>query len=75
MPIVALIAIALSKTDARRGRYARLGLALLVFLAYFIALTQSRSFVESGGGWWALAGEPPNIRGTRACATAMGHHQ
>jgi len=56
VPIVALIAIALSKTDARRGRYARLGLALLVFLAYFIALTQSRSFVESGGGWWALAG-------------------
>lgn len=50
VPIVTLIAIALSKTDARRGRYARLGLGLVIFLIYFIALTQSRSYVESGGG-------------------------
>ncbi len=49
VPIVTLIAIALSKTDARRGRYARLGLGLVIFLIYFIALTQSRSYVESGG--------------------------
>lgn len=54
VPIVTLIAIALSKTDARRGRYARLGTGLAVFLAYFIALTQSRSFIEAGGTWWSL---------------------
>lgn len=51
VPVITLIAIALSRTDARRGRYARLGPALLIFLAYFIALTQSRSIVESGGSF------------------------
>ena len=45
-----VIALALSRTDARRGRYARLGPALLIFLLYFLALTQSRSHIESGGG-------------------------
>lgn len=49
VPIMTLIAIALSKTDARRGRYARLGTGLVMFLIYFIALTQSRSHLESGG--------------------------
>jgi len=49
VPVVALIAIALSKTDARRGRYARLGSGLIIFLIYFIALTQSRSYLESEG--------------------------
>lgn len=50
VPIITLIAIALSRTDARRGRYAQLGPALLLFLAYFIALTQGRSLAESGAG-------------------------
>lgn len=49
VPVVTLIAIALSRTDARRGRYARLGPALLLFLVYFVGLTQARSLVESGG--------------------------
>lgn len=49
VPITGLIAFALSKTDARRGRYARLGPALVVFLVYFIGLTQSRGVVEDGG--------------------------
>lgn len=49
VPIVTLIAIALSKTDARRGRYGRLGAGLIVFLTYFIALTQSRNMLEAGG--------------------------
>lgn len=50
VPVVTLIAIALSRTDARRGRYARLGPALMLFLAYFIALTQARSAIEAGAG-------------------------
>ncbi len=54
VPVLTLIAIALSRTDARRGRYARLGPALLIFLGYFIALTQARSLVEAGGGVWLL---------------------
>ncbi len=54
VPISALIAIALSRTDARRGRYAKLGPALLLFLAYFVALTQGRSAAESGDGGGVL---------------------
>lgn len=56
VPVMTLIAIALSRTDARRGRYAKLGPALLIFLAYFIALTQARSLIEAGGGIWLLVG-------------------
>ena len=54
VPIVAIIAVALSKTDARRGRYARIGPALVIFLVYFIALTQSRSLIEADGGAWPM---------------------
>jgi len=50
LPIVALMALALSRTDARRGRFARIGMALLLFLLYFIALTQARTAVEDGAG-------------------------
>lgn len=48
VPIIAVIALALSKTDARRGRYARLGPALGVFLAYFLAMNQTRAMIEDG---------------------------
>ncbi|MDA8738507.1 LPS export ABC transporter permease LptF, partial [Luminiphilus sp.] len=41
--------IPLSRTDSRRGRYARLGPALLVFLAYFVVLSQARSAAEEAG--------------------------
>lgn len=54
VPVIAIIAVALSRTDARRGRYARLGPALLVFLMYFLALTQSRSAIETGGSVWLI---------------------
>ncbi len=56
VPISALMAIALSRTDARRGRYARLGPALLLFLAYFVALTQGRGAAEAGDGGMGLLG-------------------
>ena len=54
VPVIAIIAVALSRTDARRGRYARLGPALLVFLVYFLALTQSRGLIEAGGSVWSV---------------------
>lgn len=54
VPVSVVIALALSKTDSRRGRYARLGPALALFLVYFLTLTQARSFMESGGGWGAM---------------------
>jgi len=49
VPVMALFAIPLSRTDSRRGRYARLGPALLVFLAYFVVLSQARSAAEEAG--------------------------
>lgn len=55
VPVVTLMALALSRTDARRGRYARLGPALAVFLVYFVALTQARSAVENGGSGALMA--------------------
>jgi len=49
VPVSVIIALALSRTDARRGRYAQLGPALVIFLLYFLALTQARSWIEAGG--------------------------
>ena len=48
-PIMALFAIPLSRTDSRRGRYARLGPALLVFLFSFVALSQARTISQESG--------------------------
>ncbi|MDA0893173.1 MAG: LPS export ABC transporter permease LptF [Proteobacteria bacterium] len=50
VPTVALIALALSRTDARRGRYAKIGPAMLILLMYFLGLTQGRAVIESGSG-------------------------
>lgn len=49
VPVMVLFAIPLSQTDSRRGRYAKLGPALIVFLLYFVALSQARSVAEEGG--------------------------
>ena len=50
VPASALIALALSKTDARKGRYAKIGPAMVVLLLYFLGLTQGRAVIESGSG-------------------------
>jgi lipopolysaccharide export system permease protein len=49
VPVMVLFAIPLSQTDSRRGRYAKLGPALIVFLLYFVALSQARSMAEESG--------------------------
>ena len=36
VPAIAVIALALSRTDARRGRYAKMGPAMVVLLLYFL---------------------------------------
>lgn len=51
VPIMVLFAIPLSQTDNRRGRYAKLGPALIVFLLYFVALSQARSIAEESGSF------------------------
>jgi len=50
VPAIAMIALALSRTDARRGRYAKIGPAMVVLLLYFLGLTQGRGLIESGQG-------------------------
>jgi lipopolysaccharide export system permease protein len=58
VPIVAIIALALSKTDHRRGRYVRILPAILIYICYLVALNGARSAIEEGslpqalGLWW-----------------------
>ena len=46
MPIVALIALALSKTDHRRGRFIKLFPAFILYMVYLVLLSAARSAVE-----------------------------
>lgn len=56
--ILAIMALPLSKTSARQGRYTKLGLALLIYIIYTNLLNASRVWVERGeipyaiGLWW-----------------------
>lgn len=57
VPIVALMAMCLSRTDHRRGRYVKLAPAFLIYLAYLMLLANARSKLEEGEGvaggmWW-----------------------
>lgn len=48
VPIVALIALSLSRTDHRRGRYVKMAPAFLIYLGYLLLLTNIRSGLEKG---------------------------
>lgn len=48
VPIVALLALSLSKTNHRRGRYIKLAPALLLHLSYLLLLASSRTRVAEG---------------------------
>ena len=50
VPSITVIALAMSVTDARRGRYAKVGPAMVVLLIYFLGLTHGRSQIEAGAG-------------------------
>ena len=56
--ILAILALPLSKTSARQGRYTKVGLALLIYIIYTNLLNASRVWVERGeipfgiGLWW-----------------------
>lgn len=50
VPVVALLALSLSKTNHRRGRYIKLAPALLLHLAYLMLLVTSRTRVAEGDG-------------------------
>ncbi len=59
--VLALLAVPLSRTAPREGRYARLGMALFIYLIYTNLLSIARVWVERGvvsdsvGMWWVHA--------------------
>ncbi len=59
--LLALMGIPLSRTQARQGRYARFGPAILIYAGYYMFCTTVRTWVEHGeipalpGIWWGPA--------------------
>ncbi len=59
--VLSLIAVPLSRTSPREGRYARLGMALFIYLIYTNLLSIARVWMERGvidagvGMWWVHA--------------------
>ena len=56
--ILALLAVPLSRSQPRAGRYGRLAIGLLVFIIYFNLLSAAKAWIEQGtitpalGVWW-----------------------
>ena len=56
--LLALLAVPLSRSQPREGRYGRLAIGLLVFIIYFNMLSAAKSWIEQGevapelGLWW-----------------------
>jgi len=59
--ILAIIAVPLSRTQPRAGRYGRLAIGLLVFIIYLNMLSAAKAWIEQGslspslGLWWVHA--------------------
>ncbi len=56
--ILAILAVPLSRTRPRQGRYGKIAVGLLVFIIYFNLMSAARAWLESGdvpvavGIWW-----------------------
>jgi lipopolysaccharide export system permease protein len=56
--VLTLVAVPLSRLRPRQGRYARVGLAIVVYFVYSNLLSASKVWVEKGnippsiGVWW-----------------------
>lgn len=59
--VLAILAVPLSRSQPRQGRYGRLAIGLLVFIIYFNLLSAGKSWLEQGtvpapvGLWWVHA--------------------
>jgi lipopolysaccharide export system permease protein len=57
--ILAILAVPLSRSQPRQGRYGRLAVGLMVFIIYFNLLSAGKAWIEKGsmpvaaGLWWA----------------------
>ena len=60
--ILAFIAVPLSRSQPRAGRYGRIAIGLLMFIIYFNLLSAAKAWIEQGdispvlGLWWVHAG-------------------
>ncbi|MEP0202148.1 MAG: LPS export ABC transporter permease LptF [Halioglobus sp.] len=54
VPVVAILALCLSNTNHRRGRYVMMAPAFFIYLAYLMLLASARSAVEEGLDWATL---------------------
>ena len=59
VPVVAIIALCLSRTDHRRGRYVKMAPAFVIYIAYLMLLANARSAMEDGAsatdsGLWVV---------------------
>jgi lipopolysaccharide export system permease protein len=59
--VLAILAVPLSRSQPRQGRYGRLAIGLLVFIVYFNLLSAGKAWLEQGtmpviaGLWWVHA--------------------
>lgn len=59
IPLLTMIVVPLSAVNPRQGRFAKLVPAVLIYLAYFLAISAAKSAVEDGGlpsyiGLWSI---------------------
>lgn len=52
--VVALLAVPLSKTNPRQGRYVRMVPAILLYIIYLVSLNAARGSIEDGSSVWNL---------------------
>jgi lipopolysaccharide export system permease protein len=59
--ILAILAVPLSRSQPRQGRYGKLAIGLLVFIIYFNLMSAGKAWLEQGtvspmiGIWWVHA--------------------
>lgn len=61
VPVVAIIALAMSRTNHRKGRYSKMLPAVILYLVYLVLMSTVRSGIEDGKlpsalGFWPLHG-------------------
>lgn len=59
IPLLTLVVVPLSSVNPRQGRFAKLGPAVLIYLAYFLAISAMKSAIEDGSvspsiGMWLI---------------------
>ncbi|NMV21777.1 LptF/LptG family permease, partial [Vibrio parahaemolyticus] len=59
IPLLTMLVIPLSAVNPRQGRFAKMGPAILIYLAYFLAISATKSALEDGDipaaiGMWPI---------------------